>query len=252
MARKKNLSKENADDVSTYEDYTSTQFNRNNKQISIHDLSIKIKCLNGKQKTLKKAIEDNEITISIGPAGTGKTYLSLITALHLLKTHPIYKRILLVKSLTTIKGEDPGFLPGTLREKMAPFMYSFIGNIDKILHSKITTSALMDEGIIEVIPIAYIRGNTIDEAIIIIDETQNIDMHAFKTIITRIGRNTKMIFLGDVEQIDRDNKSSSCLLEVFKMFEDKDFIATIEFNDSECVRHPIIPKILEVMGENHC
>lgn len=249
MARKKHLTKEDIDDVSTYETQSQRNINRNPNGIRLTDIPIKVKCIGEKQKLLKNAIEKNEITISIGPAGTGKTYLTLITALHLMKTTPVYERLLLIKSLQTIKGEEVGFLPGTLREKMEPYIQSFTGNLDKIFCSRTTTKLLMDKGIIDVVPIAYIRGNTIDNAIVVVDETQNIDIHTFKTIITRIGKNCKMIFLGDVEQIDRSNKKESCLRLVVKLFADKDFIGTVEFNGEDCVRNPIIPKILEVLTE---
>lgn len=249
MARKKHLTKEDIDDVSTYETQTQRNNNAFSTGIRLTDIPIEVKCLNKKQKELKHAIEEKEITISIGPAGTGKTYLTLITALHLMKTTPVYERLLLVKSLQTIKGEEVGFLPGTLREKMEPYMQSFTGNLDKIFCSRAVTKSLVDRGIIDVVPIAYIRGNTIDNAIVIIDETQNIDIHTFKTIITRIGKNCKMIFLGDVEQIDRSNKKESCLRLVVKLFFEKDFIGTIEFKNEDCVRNPIIPKILEVLAE---
>jgi phosphate starvation-inducible PhoH-like protein len=248
MARKKNLSKEDIDDVSTFE-YKPTKITNGQNGISIHEIPIKIKCLNEKQKTLKTKIEENEIIISIGPAGTGKTYLSLITALHLLKTQPKYKRIVMVKSLTTIKGEEVGFLPGTLWEKLEPFMYSFIGNLDKILGHKSTTKYLMQQGYIEIMPIAYVRGITIDDSIIIVDETQNIDLHTFKTIITRIGSNSKMIFLGDVEQIDR-NRKESCLEKVVNLFKETDFVGTVEFSNEDCVRNPIIPRVLAVLEKS--
>jgi phosphate starvation-inducible PhoH-like protein len=96
---------------------------------------------------------------------------------------------------------------------------------------------------IEIMPIAYVRGLSIDDSIVIIDEAQNIDTHTFKTIITRIGYNSKYIFLGDTEQVDR--KNNSCLAQVLDIFKDSDYIGTLEFEDSDCVRNPIIPKILE-------
>ena len=250
MAKKKNLSKENIDDVSTYENTAQKNTTTNGNTTYLNNLPIKVRCLNEKQKLLRTSIEEKEITIAIGPSGTGKTFLSLITALHLLKTKPIYKQLLLIKSLTTIKGEEVGYLPGTLWEKMEPYMYSFTGNLDKILSSKLITKSLLDKNIVEIVPIAYIRGITIDNAIVIIDESQNIDFHMFRTIITRIGKNTKMIFLGDIEQIDRKDKRESCLQRVFKMFQDKDYMGTVEFENEDCVRNPIIPKILEVLNDN--
>jgi len=245
MARKKNLTANDLEDVSIWED--QTQITQTKNRVNLSEIPIRVKCANEKQKELKKAIEEKEITISIGPAGTGKTYVSLKTALHILKTQPQYRRIILIKSLQVIKGEETGFLPGTLREKMEPYMHSFTGNIDKIFGDRITCGKLMDSGIIAVEPIAFIRGNTLDNSIIIIDETQNIDMHTFKTIVTRIGRNSKMVFLGDIEQVDRKMIKESCLERVHRGFLNSDFIATVEFVNDECVRNEIIPKVLDVL-----
>lgn len=246
MARKKNLSSDDLEDLQVWEDhshrieYKATPDFKNKK--------IEVKCLGTKQKELKKAIENNDITIAIGPAGTGKTYLSLITSLHLLKSQPQYRKIVLIKSVTTIKGEELGFLPGTLQEKMEPYMWSYLGNLNKIFGDRTTSQKMMEAGMITIEPIAYVRGNTMDNSIVIIDETQNIDLHTFKTIITRIGKNSKMIFLGDIEQIDRKG-NDSCLGYVFKKFNEVDFVGTVEFIADECVRNPIIPKILGVLDK---
>jgi phosphate starvation-inducible PhoH-like protein len=103
----------------------------------------------------------------------------------------------------------------------------------------------MSKELVEVLPLAFIRGLSIDNAIVIIDEAQNLDKHTFKTIITRIGTNSKYVFLGDAEQVDRKRKIDSCLYDVFDIFKDKDYVGTIEFTDEDCVRNPLIPKILE-------
>jgi len=244
MVRQKNLTAQDLEDVSIWEDQTQITKNK----INLNEIPVRVKCLNEKQKELKKSIEEKEIVISIGPAGTGKTYISLKTALHILKTQPQYRRIVLIKSLQVIRGEEMGFLPGTLYEKMAPYMHSFTGNLDKIFGDRVTAGKLMENGVITIEPIAFIRGNTLDNSIVIIDETQNIDLHIFKTIITRIGSNSKMIFLGDVEQIDRKISKESCLLKVFNAFNVVDFVGTIEFTNEECVRNEIIPKVLEVIN----
>ena len=249
MAKRKHLTKEDHEDVSIYEELSQSRNSSKEQKIRLHDISIKVKCLNAKQKELKKAIEERDVVISTGPAGTGRTYMSLLTALHLMKTQPKYERLVLIKSLQTIKGEDPGILPGTLWEKLEPFMYSFTGNLDKIFGFSSITKGLMEQGTIEVFPIAYVRGVTIDNAIVIIDEAQNIDMHTFKTIITRIGSSCKMIFLGDVEQVDRRNKDESCLKRVAELFKGSDCASFIEFTDDESVRNPIIPKLLKLLKE---
>ena len=243
MAKKKNLSEADIDAVAAWEEHSQRIEYKNT--IRIDDIKINVKCLNEKQKELKKAIEAKEIVIAIGPAGTGKTYLSLITALHLLKTNPQYRKIVLIKSVTTIPGEELGFLPGTLQEKMEPYMWSYLGNLNKIFGDRVTTKKMIESGVITIEPIAYVRGNTMDNSLVIIDETQNIDMHTFKTIVTRIGRNSRMIFLGDVEQVDKRGKS--CLSAAHEGFKDEDFVGTVEFAKEDCVRNPIIPWVLEVL-----
>lgn len=202
---------------------------------------------NQKQQQLVNLIEDKEVILATGVAGTGKTYVALATALSLLG--PIYKKVVLVKSVTTLPGEEIGFLKGGMEQKMEPFVMSYVWNIDKICGQGSALS-LMNKKIIEVLPLAFIRGLSIDNSIVIIDEAQNIDAHTFKTMMTRIGEDSKYIFLGDVEQIDRKKKSESCLQKVMDIFKDSPIIGTIEFTDEDCVRNPIIPKILSILREN--
>ena len=202
---------------------------------------------NQKQQRLVNLIEDKEVILATGVAGTGKTYVALATALSLLG--PIYKKVVLVKSVTTLPGEEIGFLKGGMEQKMEPFVMSYVWNIDKICGQG-SASSLMNKKIVEVLPLAFIRGLSIDNSIVIIDEAQNIDAHTFKTMMTRIGEDSKYIFLGDVEQIDRKKKSESCLQKVMDIFKDSPIMGTIEFTDEDCVRNPIIPKILSVLREN--
>ena len=200
-----------------------------------------------KQQELINLIEDKEVLLVTGVAGTGKTYVALATALSLLG--PVYKKLVLVKSVTTLPGEEIGFLKGGMEQKMEPFVMSYVWNIDKICGQG-SASSLMGKKIIEVLPLAFIRGLSIDNSIVIIDEAQNIDAHTFKTMMTRIGEDSKYIFLGDVEQVDRKKKSESCLQKVIDIFKDSPIMGTIEFTDEDCVRNPIIPKILSVLREN--
>lgn len=200
-----------------------------------------------KQEKLIELIRDHEVIIAKGVAGSGKTYVTLATALSLLGD--VYKKIILVKSVTTLPGEEIGFLKGGMETKMEPFIMSYVWNIDKIAGEDAAKN-LMDKRVIEVLPLAFIRGLSIDNSIVIIDEAQNIDNHTFKTMMTRIGENSKYIFLGDTEQIDRKRKHESCLETVINIFENTGLIGTIEFTDEDCVRNPIIPKILSLLREN--
>lgn len=247
MARKKNLTREDLEDVSTYEIQTHKEQNNGKNGIRLHDIPIRIKCLNERQKQLRRAIEEKDVVISTGPAGTGKTYVSLLTALHLMKTEPKYKRLILVKSLQTIKGEDVGYLPGNLWDKMEPYMFSFTGNLDKIFHSPSITMGFIEKNLIEIFPITYIRGVTMDNCIVIVDEAQNLSMHTFRTIITRIGKSCKMVFLGDTEQVDLKNKEMSCLRKVADLFKKQEYAGSVIFEDEDSVRNPIIPALLKLL-----
>ena len=126
---------------------------------------------------------------------------------------------------------------------------SYMWNIDKICGMN-SSQELLNKGLLDVLPLAYIRGLSIDDSIVIIDESQNLDPHTFKSIITRIGDNSKYIFLGDTEQVDRRKKNESCLQQVLDIFEGDKLIGTLQFTDEDCVRNPIIPKILNKLREN--
>jgi phosphate starvation-inducible protein PhoH len=180
---------------------------------------------------------------------THNTFLACYQALNLLKTQPDkYKKIVLVKSVTTLKEEEIGFLKGSLEEKMEPFVYSFMNNFEKII-GRVETAVLRQEGIIEVMPIAYMRGINIDEAIIIIDEVQNITIKNIRTILTRIGFNSKMIFLGDTKQIDYKNQKDSALKFIMEQFNHLEEIGTIELGEEDVVRNPLIKKIENVFNK---
>ena len=248
--KKKNLTKENVEDVSIYEMKSAAKTLATGK-ITLNKVQIKVKCFNEKQKQLKQLIEDKDIIMVSGPSGVGKTFFTLMMALHLMKTEPKYKQLTLIKSVTVIKGEELGFLPGDKNEKIFPYMRSFTGNLDKIFKSKQTTLDLIGSEIIQFQPIAYIRGVNIDSEICVIDETQNIDVDTYKAIVTRIGSNSKFIFLGDTKQIDRKNKKESCFQAIMDMFKDDELVGVLEFTkEDDCVRHPIIPHILEVLETN--
>ena len=197
---------------------------------------------NERQAELIDLIEEREIVIATGIAGSGKTFCALATALGLLGE--TYKSIILVKSVTTLPGEDIGYTPGTFQQKMEPFLMSYTWNIDKLL-GKDAAKDLIHKELIQILPLAYVRGLSIDNAIVIIDETQNIDYDTLIAIITRIGTDSKYIFLGDVEQIDRKKKEESCLKAILDLFKNDDIVGTVEFSDDECVRNKIIPIILQ-------
>jgi phosphate starvation-inducible PhoH-like protein len=213
-------------------------------------IKIDIKPKTENQKKLVDAIKSNEIIIASGLPGTGKTFLACAEALKLLKNSDFpYQKIILVKSVTTLKDEEIGFLKGTMEEKMEPFMDSFLDNFNKIIGEVLTTK-LREQGYIQIKPIAYVRGRSIDKSIIIIDEAQNVSLDNMRTLMTRIGDNSKMIILGDVKQKDIRNKKESSLEVVIEKFKDKSGFGIVELrNPEDIVRNPII-KIIEDIFDN--
>ena len=195
------------------------------------------------QKNFSKLIKSKVIVICGGPAGTGKTYVACAEALKLLASPDnFYKKIIIAKSVTVTEGEDIGFLKGSLKEKMEPIMESFLDNFYKII-GKPLTIRLMEHEIIEVLPLAYIRGRSIDNTIIIVDEAQNISLKNMRTTMTRIGEDSKMIIIGDTKQIDLKNRSLSSLDTVMRIFDGKSQFGVMKFDRSDIVRNAIIIEI---------
>ena len=217
-------------------------------KFDIQKLRIEYKFKNENRKKLTDLITENKITIAAGPAGTGKTYLACAHALRMLKTDQRFKKIILVKSVTVLEGEEVGFLKGDLKEKMFPFTISFLDNFHKLVGEEIT-QLMINLGYIEVLPLAYIRGRSIDNSIIIVDEAQNITQKNMRSTMTRIGYDTKMIITGDTKQIDMKNPKLSSLDLVVKLFENKDGIGTMSFSTEDIVRDPIVKLIEETFDE---
>lgn len=230
------------------EEYSPKQLKDENKETIKGTMysNVKVVAKNESQKELLRSIKANQITICSGKAGCGKTYVTLGYALKLLKTqNNYYQKIYLVKSVTPLKGEEVGFLKGDLREKIDPYMASYYINMEKMI-TKMDMNSLMNQDFIRPYPLTYLRGASLDNAIIIVDEAQNITMNNARTILTRIGENSKMILLGDSNQIDMKNKYDSCLYKLIELFKDTDEIGTITMKDSDRnVRNPIIDMIEE-------
>lgn len=215
---------------------------------------ISLKCKNEKQKQLMKAIEENEIIFSCGAAGTGKSFISLGTALKLLKEENNYKKIVIV--IPTVQSElEIGFLPGNVDEKLQYNAEPSLYTMQKILKicgnigSREIINNLIRNGLIEIRCISFMRGLTIDNSIVVIEESQQFPKSAFKTLLTRIGDNSKYIFDGDIEQIDNNEitkgKKECGLKYAMENLNDIDEIGCVEFSNDEIVRNPLISKILD-------
>jgi len=235
------------DELLDIEEYQNKKIRSNNP---LTEIKVGVQPKTENQKKLIQSIKDNEITLVSGFPGSGKTFLSCAEALKLLKSsETAFKKIILVKSVTTLKDEEIGFLKGTMEEKMEPFMDSFLDNFNKIIGEHLTAK-LREMGYIQIKPIAYVRGRSIDNSIIIMDEAQNISLDNMRTLMTRIGENSKMIILGDVKQKDLRNKKDSSLEVVIEKFRDKPSFGVVELrNKEDIVRNKIIEVIEEIFDQ---
>ncbi len=193
-------------------------------------------------------IHDNPITFSTGPAGTGKTYLSVVVAVDYLQKGKV-DRIILTRPAVEA-GESLGFLPGDLKQKINPYLRPlYDGLFDVLSFEKV--NKLMEKEIIEIAPIAYMRGRTLSNAFIIMDEAQNTSRTQMKMFLTRLGNNSKMVVTGDITQIDLDKPRESGLLHAIKILKNVREIGFITFMKSDISRHPIVEKIVGAYESKH-
>ena len=214
-------------------------------------LKIDVKFKNEKQKKLIQAIKVSDVVICTGPAGTGKTLLSVFESLVLLKTYPdIYKEIKLVKSITQLKNEELGTLPGDEKDKLKFHMMSYLDAFHKLIGES-NTNKLIELGLIKLEVFGAIRGRSFTNSIIIIDEFQNISHDNAKTFLTRFSDNTKVIVLGDSGQIDLKNKKDSSLERLANKVKNNPIegVMVVEFDESETVRHRLTSYFIGVFKE---
>ena len=194
------------------------------------------------QKAYIKAIKDNDIVFGIGPAGTGKTYLAMAMALKYLKENKISKIILTRPAVEA--GEKLGFLPGGIAEKVHPYLTPLYDALyDMVDFDK--ANYLLEKGVIEIAPLAFMRGRTLNDAFIILDEAQNTTREQMKMFLTRIGFGSKAVVTGDVTQIDLPKKRESGLLDAIRVLKGIEGIGFVEFRKEDVVRHPIVQKIIQ-------
>lgn len=231
--------------------YIVEKIKSENKEI-LNDWLDYVICLNAKLKPIKpktlgqrkyiSAIEDNIITFGIGPAGTGKTFLAIAMAAKALKNNSVSKIILTRPAVEA--GENLGFLPGDLQEKIDPYLRPLYDSLYNILGYD-NFLRLKEKGIIEVAPLAYMRGRTLDDAFIILDEAQNATNEQMKMFLTRIGFESKAVVTGDITQIDLGRRKSSGLVSVSKILNNIKGINFNYFDSSDVVRHSIVMKIID-------
>lgn len=194
------------------------------------------------QRRYIKAIEENDIVFATGPAGTGKTYLAVVKAVSALKSQEV-KRIILTRPAVEA-GESLGFLPGDLKEKVDPYLRPLYDALHDTLGVEATES-FIEKGIIEIAPLAYMRGRTLEDAYIILDEAQNTTDQQMKMFLTRLGFNSKMIVTGDVSQVDLPRGVRSGLITCINILKGIDNIAICTFDVSDIIRHPLVQKVID-------
>ena len=221
----------------------------NNKQDEIKENIKFVTTYNGKiirpknksQYDYYKLLENNTIVFALGAAGTGKTYLAVAYGVAMLKLKKVNK--IIVTRPIVEAGENLGFLPGELKEKVDPYLIPIYDALHDIL-GKETTDRYLDKEIVEIAPLAYMRGRTLNDAFVILDEAQNTTSTQMKMFLTRLGYNSKMVITGDESQIDLKPTVKSGIIVASELLKDIEDIACIRFDSKDVVRHPLVSKII--------
>lgn len=199
------------------------------------------------QKTYVEAIKKNDVVFGMGPAGTGKTFLAVCLAVAALKNGEVEKIILTRPAVEA--GESLGFLPGDLQEKVNPYLRPIYDALYMILGMD-HTNRLMERGVIEIAPLAYMRGRTLEECFVILDEAQNTTKSQMKMFLTRLGNRSKMVINGDQSQIDLPRGVESGLVHANSILRDIQKIKFVEFSVTDVVRHPVVADIINAYSKN--
>ncbi len=193
-----------------------------------------------------RAIRDHDLVFSIGPAGTGKTYLAVAAAVHLLKTDRAARLILVRPAVEA--GEKLGFLPGDLEAKVNPYLRPLFDALHDMMEYS-TIRRFMDSDVVEVVPLAFMRGRTLNNAVIILDEAQNTTRAQMKMFLTRMGHGSKMIVTGDTTQIDLPDPNDSGLIDAVRRLAKTPGVGFVALDRSDVVRHPLVQRVIDAYGE---
>lgn len=243
---KMNLTVYDVDDI--FDGETSPEkFLINGDAIIVHGTDGKpIRARNKTQQDMVKAYFDNDLVFAVGPAGTGKTYIAIALAVRALKNREI-KRIILTRPAVEA-GERLGFLPGDLKDKLDPYLLPLYDALGDMIPSK-KLQEFMSDGTIQIAPLAYMRGRTLDKACVILDEAQNTNLGQLKMFLTRMGQNAKFIVTGDASQVDLPNKEDSGLLKGIGLLKNIKGICPIFFSNEDIVRHALVSKIVKAFDK---
>lgn len=194
------------------------------------------------QQRLVDAFRSNDLTFALGPAGTGKTYIAIALAVKALKNKEA-RRIILSRPAVEA-GEKLGFLPGDMKDKIDPYLQPLYDALEDMIPS-VKLKEYMETGVIQIAPLAFMRGRTLNDAVIVLDEAQNTTTHQIKMFLTRLGMNAKMIVTGDATQIDLPRSTASGLIQALKILKGVEGIGRVEFGKKDIVRHALVQRIVE-------
>ena len=249
--RKRNLNEDDVDRLFDYENFPEVH----EEELSMTEDTYNIvygnegKVVKARTRNQKRLVDEyykNDLLFALGPAGTGKTYTAIALAVRALKNKEVKKLILTRPAVEA--GERLGFLPGDLKDKLDPYLQPLYDALRDMIHPK-KLQALMEEGIIQIAPLAYMRGRTLDSAFVILDEAQNTSIGQLKMFLTRMGCNAKFIVTGDASQIDLPNKRDSGLIRGVELVKNIKGIAVINFGTEDIVRHPLVTKIVKAFDK---
>jgi len=201
-----------------------------------------VKAKTANQRKLVKESEKNDLVFAVGPAGTGKTYTAVALAVRALKNKEV-RRIILTRPAVE-SGENLGFLPGDLKEKLDPYMQPLYDGLRDMIPAE-KLAEMLESGVIQIAPLAFMRGRTLDKSFVILDEAQNATESQFKMFLTRMGKSAKFIITGDPTQIDLPKKQASGLIQALGVLKDVKDISIIQFDENDVIRHKLVKSIIQ-------
>ncbi|HEX2395315.1 MAG TPA: PhoH family protein [Bacteroidales bacterium] len=248
VQQRNQLSVDDVEKIIMQEDDSLRHFNEKDEDVLIFGNEGRIvKARSVNQKKLVEDYRTNDLIIAIGPAGSGKTYTAIALAVRALRNREV-KRIILTRPAVEA-GEKLGFLPGDLKEKLDPYLQPLYDALRDMIPPK-KLEGYIEEGIIEIAPLAYMRGRTLGDAVVILDEGQNTTVNQLKMFLTRMGRNAKFIVTGDITQIDLPERQQSGLLKAVSILKDVKGISIIEFDKGDIIRHRLVRHIVNAYEKN--
>lgn len=242
LQQRNQLTEEDIEKILRQEDDQIQNFNDQDEDVLLFGISGKVvKARTANQKKLVEDYRDNDLIFAIGPAGSGKTYTAIALAVRALRNKEV-KRIILTRPAVEA-GEKLGFLPGDVKQKLDPYLQPLYDALRDMIPQKKLESHI-EEGIIEIAPLAFMRGRTLGDAVVILDEGQNTTINQLKMFLTRMGKNAKFIITGDITQIDLPERQQSGLLKALGILKNIKGISIIEFDKGDIIRHRLVRHIV--------